>query len=120
MRIALGSMLLLVLAGCGNGVSMPGNTADAAQVDEGKADCMTGDTQQWERDCLVEREGDILTIRHPDGGFRRFRVLADGHGLEAADGAEPAKLSITGEKQIEVAAGNDRYRLPAQIAGTDR
>lgn len=124
MRIAVGSMLLLALAGCGNGTSTPGNAVDAAQadaqVDDGKADCMTGDTQQWERDCLVERKGDILTIRHPDGGFRRFRVLADGHGLEAADGAEPARLSITGEKQIEVAAGNDRYRLPAQIAGADR
>jgi hypothetical protein len=116
-----GLAALLALAGCGGDAPKAGGSNASAQTgapdDDGKADCMTGGAQQWERDCLVERNGDMLTIRHPDGGFRRFRVLADGRGLEAADGAESARLSIAGERQVEVAAGDDRYRLPAQIAG---
>ncbi|QGP78479.1 hypothetical protein [Sphingobium sp. CAP-1] len=109
----------LALAGCGDAAPKPGKQAGGAQapVDDGKADCITGEAGQWAHDCLVERQGDQLTIRHPDGGFRRFRVLADGRGLEAADGAEPAKLRISGTQQIEVTAGDDRYRLPARIAG---
>jgi hypothetical protein len=71
---------------------------------------------QWARDCTAERDGDMLTIRHPDGGFRRFRILGDGHGFEAADGAEPAKLTIIGQDRIEAVAGSDRYRLPVQVA----
>ncbi|MFC3441233.1 hypothetical protein ACFOKF_08490 [Sphingobium rhizovicinum] len=117
----LAAMLALAaLAGCEDQASKPGNQAAGAQasVDDGKADCITGEAEDWAHDCLIERQGDLLTIRHPDGGFRRFRVLADGHGLEAADGAEPAKLKIIGAQQIEVAAGDDRYRLPAQIAGS--
>ncbi|WP_425262550.1 hypothetical protein [Sphingobium cyanobacteriorum] len=112
----------LALAGCDGDAPRAGNDATttpapAPPVDDGKADCITGDATDWAHDCLIERAGDRLTIRHPDGGFRRFRVLADGRGLEAADGAEPARLRIVGDRQIEVAAGDDRYRLPAQIAG---
>ncbi|WP_298396694.1 hypothetical protein [Sphingobium sp.] len=122
MRRLAAMLALLSLAGCGEGGSKPGQQASGGQaqeaVDEGKADCITGGADEWAHDCLVERQGDLLTIRHPDGGFRRFRVLADGHGLEAADGAEAAKLKIIGAQQIEVATGDDRYRLPAQIAGS--
>lgn len=119
-RLAL--VMAMALAGCDGDAPRSGNDAAAVQgqaqlVDDGKADCITGDATDWARDCLIERAGDRLTIRHPDGGFRRFRVLADGRGLEAADGAEPARLRIVGDRQIEVATGGDRYRLPAQIAG---
>lgn len=114
---------LIALAGCGGEASKPGNLAgaveegEAAPVDDGKADCRIDGAEEWARDCMVEREGDMLTIRRADGGFRRFRVLADGRGLEAADGAEAAVVKIVGDRQIEVAAGADRYRLPAQVAG---
>lgn len=114
---------LVALAGCGGEASKPGNLIGAAEeteavpVNDGKADCRIDGAEEWARDCLVEREGDMLTIRHADGGFRRFRVLADGRGLEAADGAEPAVVKIVGDRQIEVTAGADRYRLPAQVAG---
>ena len=114
---------LIALTGCGGEASKPGNLVGAAEeteadpVDDGKADCRIGGAEEWASDCMVERAGEMLTIRHGDGGFRRFRVLADGRGLEAADGAEVAVVKIVGDQQIEVAAGADRYRLPAQIAG---
>ena len=73
--------------------------------------------------CTVERstdrDGMVLTIREPDGGFRRLRVTRDGRGVVAADGAEPARVSVRDATSIDVAIGTDRYRLPATI-GTAR
>lgn len=124
MRAMIGLAMGIALTGCGGAAPTPHNQNGAAQaaapVDDGKADCALGGSGGWARDCLVERAGEMLTIRHPDGGFRRFRVLADGRGLEAADGAEAAKLSIVDDKRIEVVAGDDRYRLPARMAGSGR
>ena len=57
----------------------------------------------------------MLVIHHPDGGFRRFRVLTDGHGLEAADGFDKAQISIVEDGRILVSVGPDQYLLPAQI-----
>ncbi len=123
-RIGMGLAALALLAGCGGEAPSARNqstaAADAAPVDDGKADCALAGAGEWARDCLVERAGDRLTLRHPDGGFRRFRVLADGRGLEAADGAEAATLSILDDKRIEVVAGDDHYRLPARMAGAGR
>lgn len=120
-RLAI--MALAALAGCGGEASQPGNLTavtaepDSAPADDGMIACQVGGAEEWARDCTMERAGDRLTLRHADGGFRRFRVLADGRGLEAADGAEVAVVKIVGDRQIEVVAGADRYRLPAQIAG---
>lgn len=70
-----------------------------------------------QRVCQVERtqtdQGLVLTIRHPDGGFRRLRVVEDGRGLVAADGAEAARVTLVNEDEIEVVIGKDHYRLPA-------
>ena len=57
----------------------------------------------------------LLTLRNPNGGFHRLRIVNDGHGVVAADGAEAATVAIAGTGQIEVAIGGDRYRLPATI-----
>jgi len=70
--------------------------------------------------CTVERRVAggtlILTVRHDgDGGFRRLEVAGDGHGVIAADGAEPARVATVGPDAIDVAIGTDRYRLPATI-----
>ncbi|WP_326524568.1 hypothetical protein [Sphingomonas sp.] len=65
--------------------------------------------------CTVERvpdgDGELLTLRHPDGGFRRLRVTGDG-SVAAADGAEPATIVARGEDGVEVAIGDARYRVP--------
>jgi hypothetical protein len=114
-KIAGVGLLCLALAGCDNNGSM-----QAAGTGSGRAavaDCAIGSRSGWARTCLVEQAGAILTLRHADGGFRRFTILKDGRGLASADGAEPASIAILEQGQIEVSAGEDRYRLPATIAG---
>jgi len=71
------------------------------------------------RSCTVEQsqrpDGLILTVRHPDGGFRRLLATRDGRGVVAADGAEAAQVSIAATDGIDVALGEDHYRLPATV-----
>ncbi len=67
--------------------------------------------------CRAARTADglTLTVRAPDGSFRRLRVTDDGRGVVAADGALPAIVTIVGDGIIEVVIADDRYRLPATI-----
>ena len=73
----------------------------------------------FERVCEVERTsgpaGLVLTVRAPSGAFRRLLVTRDGRGVVAADGAEPAVVTVIDKSRIEVAIEGDRYRLPATI-----
>lgn len=124
-RVGIGMTALAMLAGCGDQGSSASQqkttmTQDATPVADGRVECAIGGSGEWARDCVIERAGRMLTIRHGDGGFRRFRMLDDGRGLEAADGAEAAKLTILDDRRIEVVAGNDRYRLPAQIGAAGK
>ena len=119
----LGVLLSLPLAACGR--EQPANTTVAAQrqatpANEAGIACARGDAA-LATTCTIEqaqgRDGLILTIRHPDGAFRRLLVTQDGRGVIAADGAEVARVSVLGADGIEVALGGDRYRLPATIKG---
>tara|TARA_R110002049_G_scaffold31671_1_gene106815 strand:- start:22 stop:435 length:414 start_codon:yes stop_codon:yes gene_type:complete len=93
--------------------------AAAEAVDDGRIECAIDGESNFTRDCYTERlsgEGGVtMIIRHPDGGFRRFNILTDGHGLEAADGFDKASVSIVEDGKILVSVGPDRYLLPAQI-----
>ena len=104
----------LLLAACGAAGGGPA-VAEAGNLIE----CAVAGSGSFARDCAVERHLEqgtlMLVVRHPDGGFRRFEVLADGRGLAAADGAEPAQVSLAGES-LAVSIGADRYRFPATIA----
>jgi len=116
--------LSLALAACEN---RPDNRilADAEQRaasragDDGKIECAINGTSDFVRDCYTERlvgeNGVTMIIRHPDGGFRRFNVLTDGRGLEAADGFDKARVSLAEDGRILVGVGPDQYLLPAQI-----
>ena len=118
-RCAAAILLGLLLAGCdGGGVSdaFSGKAGPADASGQERVDCAIGDGAAWTRDCRIEQAGDMLTIRHADGGFRRFRIVTDGHGVVAADGAEGAVVSIDGDRRIAVHVGNDRYRLPATVS----
>jgi hypothetical protein len=119
MRAILLSMLLL--AGCGRGgADQAGGTGTSPTgVPDDRIACATEGAGDFENVCTVEREagptGTILTLRSPNGSFRRLRVTTDGRGVVAADGAERATVTLLGPDKIEVALGGDRYRLPAHL-----
>ncbi|WP_352000023.1 hypothetical protein VVT58_04525 [Sphingobium sp. SJ10-10] len=106
-------MLCLALAGCGR----PSGSGGLADEGHEMIPCAIGADAAWKDDCPVEHDHDLLTIRHADGGFRRFLIVHDGRGVVPADGAENAAILIAGKGEIELRAGQDRYRLPAQFAG---
>lgn len=110
------AIALLALAGCG---SADPASQSAGDPDDGRIECRIGNAREFERFCTLERAGSgserTLTIRKPDGGFRRLVVTADGRGVAAADGAEPARVTIIGDDRIEVDIGGDSFRLPARV-----
>ena len=110
---------LLLTAGCGDPEETAQEAPAAAEAEEERVDCALAGAGDFERVCAIERvqgeEGTILTVRHPDGGFRRLLVTNDGRGVIAADGAEKAVVSIIGQDRIEVTLAGNRYRLPATV-----
>ncbi|MBX3561730.1 MAG: hypothetical protein KF780_07930 [Sphingomonas sp.] len=103
----------LFLAGCGGAV--PAGQADSADAGDGRIECRPEGAAEFAPVCLLERAGETLTLRKPDGGFRRLIVTTDGRGVVAADGAEPARVRVIGEGRIEVTIGGDAFRLPATV-----
>ena len=94
------------------------------QAEEGATaiDCAIGPGSQFGPHCLVERASDgetqLLVVRHPDGGLRRFEILPGGAGLAAFDGADEAEQDLDGDVLAVTVAG-DRYRFPARAIGDD-
>jgi hypothetical protein len=106
---------LLLLAGCSDAESVEERVARAKTSDNG-IDCALAGAAAFERACIVERgEDGSLTIRHPDGGFRRLTIADDGRGVITADGAAGAEVQVIADNRIEVTIGEDRYRLPATV-----
>lgn len=73
--------------------------------------CAPQGATDFTRACTLERTGDTVIVRNPDGGFHRLLVAGDGN-VTAADGAEAAQVTARTSGEIEVAIGGDRYRLP--------
>ncbi len=131
MRIFSAFAVLAVLSACGSGeqdsatqsASDPLMEAEAQARSElaesGMIYCALGGEANFRPDCQIEQtqgnDGIVLTMRHPDGGFRRLLITDDGRGLIAADGAEPAIVEPISEREIEVSIALDRYRLPATV-----
>jgi ribosomal protein L34 len=115
MRLPAVLLPILFLAACGR----PVEQANATLEDDGRIECRIGADTEYSRHCSVERarteQGTLLTVRKPDGGFRRLMTTRDGRGVVAADGAEQAQVSIVGEDLIEVGIAGDSFRLPARI-----
>lgn len=121
MRTAFPLAALLLLSACGRAEQeKPVATVDS----DGRIDCRIGADTQFTRFCTVERtraeDGLLLTVRKPDGGFRRLKATRDGRGVVAADGAETAEVSIIGDDLIEVAIAGDSFRLPARVGPVPR
>lgn len=118
--------LALLAAGCDdNRKPDPGPIASAEALQRARANadghiiCAVPGSDDFARQCELDRtytaDGTVLTVRQPDGGFHRLLITHDGRGVIAADGAEPAKVTVIGDGLIEVAIGGARYRLPAKI-----
>ncbi|MDF7777824.1 hypothetical protein P1X14_21390 [Sphingomonas sp. AOB5] len=127
-RISSTAALLLLLTGC-DYLKAPDKVGDAKAAANGRAmadaesriECALKGEIVFTTACTIDRtetqDGLFLTLRHPDGGFRRLLVTKDGRGVVAADGAEQAKVSVIAPDLIEVALGGARYRLPATVGG---
>lgn len=111
--------LPLLLASCGGGGD-DGAASGTAKAGE-RIECAVAGATRLERVCTVERsvatEVLTLTIRGPNGSFRRLLVTKDGRGVVAADGAAPAEVIAAGSDRIDVSIDGDRYRLPATVGG---
>jgi hypothetical protein len=109
----------LLLAACSSGEE-GGGAAPARPA--ATIACAVGGAQAFEDACTVEHvrrpDAAVLVIRHPDGGFRRLELLADGR-LAAADGADPAEVRREGDL-LEITVGEDHYRIPAKLTGPVR
>ena len=121
-------IVALLLTGCNNngneGLEKAEEQAGKQAEENGKIECALSGGQEFSRICKTERiagpEGQIQVIRHPDGGFRRFKILTDGRGLAPAEGADLIKITPLDSGEIEVAIAEDRYRLPAKIKSSDK
>lgn len=115
----------LMVAACGSNSDNDQAIRDAEQqadqdaAEGGKIECALSGSASFERKCTTDRissaSGQILIVRHPDGGFRRFKVLTDGRGLAPADGFDETHIKVLDNGTIELSSGDDKYRLPARI-----
>jgi hypothetical protein len=122
--IILIAILSFAVAACGGDpeadlLEAEGKTAEDAALG-GKIECALAGSTDFNRKCTTERvsgaDGQMLIVRHPDGGFRRFKILTDGRGLLPADGIDPDfKIKVLANGMIEVRSVDDTYRLPAAI-----
>lgn len=107
-----GLALAIVLAGCSSGAA-PKQAAGAEHIA-----CALAGAQAFAPDCAIERlskaqDGDdVVIVRHPDGGFRRFVLIDGGTHIATADGVAEVQAVIVGP-DLEVTVGQDRYRFPA-------
>ena len=126
MFLRISSVLLLAaLAACsGKSSSKAGEQSGAISL---AVPCALDGAKTFITTCDVERSSvdgkSTLTIRHPDGGFRRLVELDGGKSYAAADGADDVAIEASG-KEIEVTLGEDHYLFPAPTAdapakGTD-
>jgi len=100
--------ILLVLASCG------GPPPPAAP--ETRINCRPAGAAEYARACTVERVGNRLTVSKPDGGFRRFRIMPGGV-IMPADGAEPVRITVRPDGEMEIEVGGDRFAFPPDFAG---
>lgn len=81
--------------------------------------CALNGSPAWHEDCRVERDASadsiILTLRHPDGGFRRVTLGREGWGLVTADGADPVTVVQQPDGHVGLRIAGDRYRVPGAL-----
>ena len=128
LRISNAAFLLAAMTACSQGGS-PASEASAAAGQAGggapgavtSVPCALGGAKSFTAACTIERESrdgrTMLTLRHPDGGFRRVIELGGGTSFAAADGSDEVAIGANGQ-EIEVTLGSDHYLFPAAAAAT--
>lgn len=95
--------------------------AQEAALVGNKIECALDAVEEFTMTCaterVVEEDQTLLMIRHFDGSFKRFRILTDGRGLEAAEGFDPIYIEIIDDDNIMLISGADRYKLKARFTG---
>ena len=125
MSMRTSSLLIpALLAACSpaadDGASSGGGWTAEQAADAPKIPCVRGGgplKPECSYDQTDSGDGPVLTLRFPDGAFRKLLITKDGRGVVAYDGAEPAKVAVTGDSRITVAIGQDRFELPATVSG---
>lgn len=108
MRVGV-SAALMVLTACSPDAA-PEETQGRAGAGALTVMCAPDGVRIYAPDCTLDRNGNTLTIRHPNGTFRRF--LLDGeHGMITADGADPVRITKRTEGLVDLEIAGDRYRL---------
>ena len=125
MRTSETLLALLLLGACSRETSdAPNGQASNAQKPkqavagvpaDNRIQCRTAGQSEMQLACTAEQKGQLLTLRNPDGGFRRFQLVPDGRGLVSADGAAQAQVRILSPREIEVSVDGNVYRLPARM-----
>ena len=118
------AILLAALAACSSQSPASGaaeQAGEAAAAAVTTVPCALAGAKTFEASCEAERRAmggkTIVTLRHPDGGFRRLVELEGGKSFAAADGSDEVALEANG-KDIEVTLGDDHYLFPAPAALT--
>ena len=119
LRIFNAVLLAAVLAACSPESSTSaaaGEGPSGASAASSKVPCALAGAKSYTAECVLERDsrdGKVLvTLRHPDGGFRRLIELDHGKRFAAADGSDEVAIAANG-KEIEVTLGDDHYLFPA-------
>jgi hypothetical protein len=100
----------LMLVGC----SKPAETPVGAAKPEDRVACAIGDSE-LAADCLIERAGSSVVVRHSDGSFRRFEIDTDGK-IGSADGADDVEGKREADGSVDFRIGDAHYRFaPGQL-----
>lgn len=101
------ALLAVALAGC----ARHEDTVPGAR----SIDCLlSGKATTCKVETVIENGVKLLVVRHPDGGFRRFRAVSDGRGVVPADGSESAAGEWTADHRFAVSVRGNRYLFPAR------
>ena len=116
------SSILMIAACTEQGPDDPTSGRSDSVPGEETVACAIGPGSDFASRCPVERatseDGNVLVVRHPGGGFRRFLLDEKGAGLTALDGADVARGELQGGMLV-LSVGEDRYRFPARKIGAD-
>jgi hypothetical protein len=105
--------LILLAAGCTREPATENVFETVAAAD--RIECAVGEGAAMTNSCALERgEGNVLVLRHADGGFRKLTLDPDGT-IDTADGADGLELKSMPDGRTEVVIGLDKYRLPAGL-----